>query len=161
MKKQTHFLLVFSTINIGFYPQKHCNRQRHHNEDKANHFHNNFTNFSCYVLFRYCFPKIWHISFYAGSSPKFNFRGHLTIKRVEFGFLNVESFGFWQVAYTVPVFFCLRFCFCLWNFWCSVFLTLELTIHQHPCIANWKCKFRDFCFNLTWNSLWPHYLDSK
>ena len=30
--KQTHFLLVFSTINIGFYPQKYCNRQRHHNE---------------------------------------------------------------------------------------------------------------------------------
>ena len=35
VKKQTHFLLVFSTINIGFYPQKHCNRQRHHNEVKA------------------------------------------------------------------------------------------------------------------------------
>ena len=105
VKKQTHFLLVFSTINIGFYPQKHCNRQRHHNEAKAIrsliffifvslkiHFHHIFTNFSCYVLFR-CFPKIWHISLYAESRPKFNFREHLTIKSFNF------SFGFWQVTY--------------------------------------------------------------
>ena len=92
-------------------------------------FHNILPNFLCYVLFTYCLPKI---SFYAASRPKFNFRGYLTIKYQLLKLRNRIIFVFtWWKFWLLTGYlhssgkFLFTFCFCMWNFWCNVIMTLE------------------------------------
>ena len=139
VKKQTHFLLVFSTINIGFYPQKHCNRQRHHNEVKGHrksYFHIPYIFTIFFLIFHAMCSSGSHIVFQRYGTSFFMQKASLNLILGDIWSLNnqllklknqrIFVFTWWKFWLLTGYYllssgkFLFTLCFFMWIFWCNV-----------------------------------------